>query len=480
MSSESKPSTPVSNEKSDEPIEIPIERSEPPLTQDSASSDSWATDSDSSDDDSVNIELPPGISFEWLDEQMRAGVDLRPLLSRILPGLPEDISQSTLYELIMDLFLPMNRRNLLEQYQTLDHAVELIHSKKNILILTGAGISVSCGIPDFRSRNGIYARLHREFPELPDPQAMFDINYFTSDQRPFFRFAKEIWPGQYQPSLAHRFIAELERQDKLLRNYTQNIDSLEHLCSIKRLIQCHGSFSSATCRICHEKVRSDEIKEEILEQKIPHCRKCSNDISDAILKPDIVFFGEQLPDDFYNTIADDKEKCDLLIVMGSSLKVKPVSLVSELINSNTPQILINRERLLHKRFDIELLGNCDVIINELCVRLAKLDSEFEKFALPHQNSLNEISYETLRTELEQQKHKKPKLEDSPTSETKVVIPNPALLSSTSFNPDTSYVSHPPRRYIFSGAEIDFSSDDESSDDDEHLPHKPVSTTTTVE
>jgi NAD+-dependent protein deacetylase sirtuin 1 len=150
---------------------------------------------------------------------------------------------------------------------------------------------------------------------------MFDIKYFTDDPRPFFRFAKEIWPGQYEPSFVHYFIAELERRDQLLRNYTQNIDSLEHLCQITRLIQCHGSFSTATCRHCHHSVRSDEIKDEILQQKIPHCPKCSVEQSDAILKPDIVFFGEALSDDFHQTISADKDKCDLLIVMGSSLKV---------------------------------------------------------------------------------------------------------------------------------------------------------------
>ena len=150
---------------------------------------------------------------------------------------------------------------------------------------------------------------------------MFDIEYFTHDPRPFFRFAKEIWPGQYEPSLAHYFIAELERRDQLLRNYTQNIDSLEHLCPIKRLIQCHGSFSTATCRHCYNRVTSDKIKKEILQQVIPHCHKCPKHISQAIVKPDIVFFGEPLPVDFHKTISTDKDKCDLLIVMGSSLKV---------------------------------------------------------------------------------------------------------------------------------------------------------------
>jgi NAD-dependent deacetylase sirtuin 1 len=325
---------------------------------------------------------------------------------------------------------------------------------------------------------------------------MFDIEYFTHDPRPFFRFAKEIWPGQYQPSLAHYFIAELERQDKLLRNYTQNIDSLEHLCPITRLIQCHGSFSSATCRVCHNKVQSDEIKDEILQQKIPHCQKCSLDIENAILKPDIVFFGEQLPDDFHKTISIDKDKCDLLIVMGSSLKVKPVSLVSELLSNDIPQILINRERLPHKTFDIELLGNCDVIINEICLRLAKIDSSFQQLKLSNQNFLKEISYENFQTTIEEPPTKKQKISEDPDNsstspehisslrpkslESKSSINSSSrkrpfsLLTNSSFNQDSTYISYPPRRYIFAGAEIYFSSDeddDDESSDEEDLPRK---------
>lgn len=84
------------------------------------------------------------------------------------------------------------------------------------------------------------------------------------------------------------------------------------------------------------------------------------------MKPDIVFFGEGLSDEFHNSMTIDKDQCDLLIVIGSSLKVSPVALIPGSIPKNIPQILINREPLNHLNFDVELLGDCDVIIRYLC------------------------------------------------------------------------------------------------------------------
>ena len=107
-----------------------------------SSSDSHSTDSDGS-------EHSLDLTFDWFEEQLRTGVDLRPTLSRILPGLPDDIPQSAIYEIFMQLLLPFHRRTPLEQYKTLNDAVELIRTRQNILILTGAGISVSCGSKQF-------------------------------------------------------------------------------------------------------------------------------------------------------------------------------------------------------------------------------------------------------------------------------------------------------------------------------------------
>lgn len=76
------------------------------------------------------------------------------------------------------------------------------------MVLTGAGVSCSCGIPDFRSSNGIYSRLGEY--QLPTPQSMFDIEYFKTNPHPFFRFSRELLPGNYVPSPSHYFIKALE------------------------------------------------------------------------------------------------------------------------------------------------------------------------------------------------------------------------------------------------------------------------------
>ncbi|NXA47978.1 SIR1 deacetylase, partial [Nothocercus julius] len=277
----------------------------------------------------------------------------------------------------------------------------MIYSQIRIVLLTYDcqnlfQVSVSCGIPDFRSRDGIYARLAVDFPDLPDPQAMFDIEYFRKDPRPFFKFAKEIYPGQFQPSLCHKFIALMDKEGKLLRNYTQNIDTLEQVAGIQRIIQCHGSFATASCLICKYKVDCEVVRGDIFNQVVPRCPRCPSDELLAIMKPDIVFFGENLPEQFHRAMKYDKNEVDLLIVIGSSLKVRPVALIPSSIPHEVPQILINREPLPHLHFDVELLGDCDVIINELCQRLG---SEYTKLCC-NPVKLSEITEKPPRTHKE--------------------------------------------------------------------------------
>ncbi|NXU83832.1 SIR1 deacetylase, partial [Xiphorhynchus elegans] len=370
--------------------------------------------------------------YTFVQQHLMLGTDPRTILKDLLPETipPPELDDMTLWQIVINILSEPPKRKKRKDINTIDDAVKLLQECKKIMVLTGAGVSVSCGIPDFRSRDGIYARLAVDFPDLPDPQAMFDIEYFRKDPRPFFKFSKEIYPGQFQPSLCHKFIALMDKEGKLLRNYTQNIDTLEQVAGIQRIIQCHGSFATASCLICKYKVDCEVVREDIFNQVVPRCPRCPPDEPLAIMKPDIVFFGENLPEQFHRAMKYDKNEVDLLIVIGSSLKVRPVALIPSSIPHEVPQILINREPLPHLHFDVELLGDCDVIINELCQRLGseytklcynsvKLSEITEKPPRPHKE-LDVLSAELPPTPLN--------ISEGSSSPGRTTPPDPSVLS----------------------------------------------------
>uniref|UniRef100_A0A8C8R4U9 protein acetyllysine N-acetyltransferase n=1 Tax=Pelusios castaneus TaxID=367368 RepID=A0A8C8R4U9_9SAUR len=340
--------------------------------------------------------------YTFVQQHLMMGTDPRAILKDLLPETipPPELDDMTLWQIVINILSEPPKRKKRKDINTIEDAVKLLQECKKIIVLTGAGVSVSCGIPDFRSRDGIYARLAVDFPDLPDPQAMFDIEYFRKDPRPFFKFAKEIYPGQFQPSLCHKFIALMDKEGKVLRNYTQNIDTLEQVAGIQRIIQCHGSFATASCLICKYKVDCEAVRGDIFNQVVPRCPRCPPDEPLAIMKPEIVFFGENLPEQFHRAMKYDKDEVDLLIVIGSSLKVRPVALIPSSIPHEVPQILINREPLPHLHFDVELLGDCDVIINELCQRLG---GEYTKLCY-NSVKLSEITEKPSRLHKELEMH----------------------------------------------------------------------------
>ena len=118
----------------------------------------------------------------------------------------------------------------------------------NIIVLTGAGVSTAAGIPDFRSPGtGLYDNLQKY--NLPHPTAVFDISYFAENPQPFYTLAKELYPGKFNPTLSHYFIKLLNDKGLLLRNFTQNIDTLERAAQIpaEKLVEAHGSFAANHC-----------------------------------------------------------------------------------------------------------------------------------------------------------------------------------------------------------------------------------------
>lgn len=123
---------------------------------------------------------------------------------------------------VCDVML-VNPREKLDYYNTIDDVVNLINNSHNIVFVTGAGISTSCGIPDFRSKNGLYNMVSSLGLNLPDPQCVFDKKYFSEDPKPFFLVSKLLFESEQShiPSITHKFMALTEKKNKLLKNYTQ-------------------------------------------------------------------------------------------------------------------------------------------------------------------------------------------------------------------------------------------------------------------
>ncbi|GFR71876.1 NAD-dependent protein deacetylase sirtuin-3-like [Elysia marginata] len=211
---------------------------------------------------------------------------------------------------------------------------------KNVVIVAGAGISTPCGIPDFRTPGtGLYDNLQQY--NVPYPEAIFDIDFFHHNPRPFFTLAKELYPsGKYRPNYIHYFARLLSDRGVLLRMYTQNIDGLERLAGVPpdKLVEAHGTFVTASCVICREKHRGAEIKDAIFDDKLPHCKKTG---CYGIVKPDIVFFGEELPKRFYFYLKDMLQT-DLVLVMGTSLEVQPFAGIIDTVRWTVPRVLFNR------------------------------------------------------------------------------------------------------------------------------------------
>ncbi|KAF9955969.1 NAD-dependent protein deacetylase sirtuin-2 [Mortierella alpina] len=276
---------------------------------------------------------------------------------------------------------------------TLESVAEFINEAKpkNIIVMTGAGISTAAGIKDFRSPGtGLYDDLERF--NLPYPEAVFDISFFKDNPSPFYRLAKELLPGRYRPTLTHYLLPLLAKKGLLLRSYTQNIDMLERLTGLDEelLVEAHGSFATSECIECEELIDNTWVRKHILKGDIPHCQSCG-----GLVKPTITFFGEMLPDRFGDLSQEDFDKCDLLLVLGTSLQVEPFNRLITKVPPSCPRLLINRDKAgedMHSGFDFDdkwkytikrdavFLGNCDDGVRKLaklCGWEGELQAMFE-------------------------------------------------------------------------------------------------------
>lgn len=194
----------------------------------------------------------------------------------------------------------------------ISRAAELVHGARNVVALTGAGISTPSGIPDFRSGSGLW--------RTDNPLEVASLGGFRRDPQRFYRWFSPLL-GQLttaRPNPAHTALAQLEQIGKLHAVVTQNIDGLHQRAGSRAVYELHGHIRSATCVTCGRQVPAEPLLKRINRGALPLCA-CG-----GTFKPDVVLFDEDLPRGLYWLALHALEQCDALIVAGTSLEVAPV------------------------------------------------------------------------------------------------------------------------------------------------------------
>lgn len=198
----------------------------------------------------------------------------------------------------------------------IEYAAELLRKAKHAVVLTGAGISTPSGIPDFRSEGtGLWSR--------DEPMEVASLNTFRTDPERFFVWfrplASQIFNAESNP--AHVALAKLEKAGRIQSIITQNIDALHHKAGSTNVIEMHGTLRTLSCTQCFHQAQAMSYLKAFVEQgELPRCPECN-----ALMKPDVILFGEQLPQEAWHAAQRGSRQCDLMLVAGSSLEVMPVA-----------------------------------------------------------------------------------------------------------------------------------------------------------
>ncbi len=217
----------------------------------------------------------------------------------------------------------------------IDKVADLIIGTTKVVVFTGAGVSTESGIPDFRSPGGIWERF--------DPDD-FTYDKFVSSpetRRKQWRMLRESGlTTEAKPNAAHYAIAELDRLGRLDCVITQNVDNLHQKAGVPedKVFELHGNMRWAVCLSCRRRYPFEQIKARLDEgEDIPDCEACH-----GMLKPDAVFFGEALPGQVLRDAARRASKCELFIVIGSTLVVYPAALMPVYaVESGARLVIIN-------------------------------------------------------------------------------------------------------------------------------------------
>jgi NAD-dependent deacetylase len=237
---------------------------------------------------------------------------------------------------------------------------ELIRTRGPAVVLTGAGISTESGIPDFRSPTGLWARY--------DPQEYATIEAFRADPVKVWRFYALRFRAltEAEPNAGHLALAELERAGHVGAIVTQNIDLLHERAGSSDVVEVHGSIRTSTCPACGARSTLAQVLRLIDAGEVPKCSECG-----TVLKPDVVFFGELLPEAAINRAYELARSAGVLLVVGSQLEVWPVSLLpDETVQSGGAVAIVNRgPTAFDERATLKIEGDAGETLSALAKEL---------------------------------------------------------------------------------------------------------------
>lgn len=243
----------------------------------------------------------------------------------------------------------------------LEDAAELLRKAKRVVALTGAGFSTPSGIPDFRSEGtGLWSR--------EEPMEVASLTTFRTAPEKFFGWFRPL-AGQIfnaQPNAAHSALAEFEQAGCEVHILTQNIDGLHQKAGSSHVVELHGTLRTLSCTQCYQQFPSGNFLKPFIEQgTLPQCTNCN-----GILKPDVILFGEQLPQTAWQAAQRTTRHCDLMLVAGSSLEVLPVAgLPLQALDHGAHLIIINNtQTYINVRADIVITDNVATILPQIVKR----------------------------------------------------------------------------------------------------------------
>jgi len=240
----------------------------------------------------------------------------------------------------------------------IEKAADLILSSKHAVALTGAGISTPSGIPDFRSiKDGLWQKYN--------PMEVASLSVFRLRPERFFEWFRPLTRQitSALPNKAHTALSTMQSLGLLKSIVTQNIDGLHQKAGSTSVLEVHGTLNTLTCVNCYTTFESGEFLESYIDfGAIPKCKECQ-----GILKPDVILFEEQLPHQTWLKVEQEVNKCDLMIVAGSSLEVIPVARLPYQAASKGAKLVIinNQETYIDSKADVVLHEDVAIVLPKI-------------------------------------------------------------------------------------------------------------------